>query len=61
MEPHDALTNLLTEYLTLALLWISVMGSMWIARREISRRIPRILFYLALAAVVVRFCWWGDL
>lgn len=51
----------LTDYLTLAILWIATIGAMVIARLEIERRPARIFFYLALAAIAIRFCWWGDL
>ncbi len=54
---HDPLT----DYLTLAFLWIAVIGGMGIAKIEIERPWPRICFYLGLMAVVIRFCWWGDL
>jgi hypothetical protein len=60
MEP-SALTKLLTDDLTLALLWFAVIASMGIARLEIASRTSRILFYLVLGAIVIRFCWWGDL
>jgi hypothetical protein len=58
MTPHD---NELTDYITLAFLWIAVLGSMGIAYLEIASRPSRIFFYLVLAAIVIRFCWWGDL
>lgn len=50
-----------TDYLTLAFLWLAVIGCMGIARIELEQRAHRIVFYLGLAAVVIRFCWWGDL
>jgi hypothetical protein len=53
--------DIITDSLTLILLWIIVLGGMGIARIEIGRPWPRILLYLGLLGIVVRFCWWGDL
>jgi hypothetical protein len=53
--------DLVLDYLTLVLLWIAVIGSIMLARIEIKRTAPRIVFYLVLMAIVIRFCWWGDL
>jgi hypothetical protein len=50
-----------SDYLTLVLLWLAVIGCMGIAQIELKQRTHRILLYLALAAIVIRFCWWGDL
>jgi hypothetical protein len=57
-------TDPLTDYLSLLCLWIAVLGCMGIAQIEVpgrENRTARMLLYLALAAVVIRFCWWGDL
>ncbi len=50
--------NELTDYISLALLWITLPGAMFIVRNEIASRPGRIFFYLALAAIAIRFCWW---